>query len=240
MIFNFNGKKLSVIILSIIMLIAFWSCTTVPDNPQAAMKKASNPYPMYYGQGSGASSIEAINSARREAVKSAAAALLTPASVLGQEDELNALMDSIKDFTPYVRTDSQVNIESSSEGGFYYHIGVRVNLSLLADKLKSSDILGGQIDGKEGNAYSLPDQPAPAGKQNAAIEQKGYYKTDNAATNSEDKETVSKAAAEAVPEATTEELAIISEYLDSLTYMVYFNEETSDNTFSLESCSNKC
>ena len=52
-------------------------------------------------------------------------------------------------------------LESSQDDGFYINLGVMVNLSVTASELRAADILGGQVDGREGNTYLLPDQAAP-------------------------------------------------------------------------------
>ncbi len=225
MLFKQRCKNQNFLIILIIILAVFGaSCTTTGSSDQAVTSRGDlNPNPVYYAEGSGDSAIEAMNAAKRKAVKAAAADLLGEAASSGQGEELDSFINSISDFTPYIIRDSQENIDSSSSGGYYYYLGIKINLQAVAEKLKSEDILGGQIDGREGNEYSLPDQKKPSVKVADAA---GVEATAEANV-AEEQRVVERI----IPEATAEELAVIREYLDSLTYMVYFDEESAANPF---------
>jgi len=211
----------------LVLLFAAMSCST-PGKASAGPaegKPSGSTEPVYFGYGEGPGSIEAIQNAKKDAVQTAAADLLGRAAANGQKEELAYFFNSINDIEPYVIAGSQETVESRNDDGFYYHLGVRVNLEVLASKLKSSDILGGQIDGKEGNIYRLSDQDSPEKPVSAAEISTPPQKAEVAEVEEP------APAAEALPKASVEELKIISEYLDSLTYMVYFNEETEADPF---------
>lgn len=225
---RFNRLASAAMIALIVFTAA--SCTTVEQQNTAGSSKTAtgSSEPMYYGYGSGENSIEAIQLAKKNAAEKAAVDLLGPAAAEGQGAELSDFFASINDIEPYIIAGSQETVESRSGDGFYFHLGIRVNLDVLASKLKASDILGGQIDGREGNDYRLIDQPSPVKTSDAAVverpaelELRTSEKDDRAAVETDD----------AMPEATAEELKIIRDYLSSLTYMVYFNEETAVDSF---------
>lgn len=216
-----------VIIKAVLLVIIFSSvsCMTVSDNydiSENRVKNSSSPTPVYYGQGSGSTSINAMQAAKKDAVGKAAVDLLGNAAASGQKAEITVLLDSINDFDPFVLKTDMETIDSKGGDGFYYYLGLRINLSSLAAKLKSSDILGGQIDGLDGNEYSLPDQPTPVVKSDNPAD----VSVSSNAGKVEDEPIITK-----IPETSAEELAIISEYIDSLTYMVYFDENVEADPF---------
>ena len=204
---------------ALFLMVSAVSCMTISEAPVQKAAKSGSPTPVYYGEGSGDTSINAMQAAKKEAVGKAAADLLGKAAISGQKDEITALLDSINDFDPFILKTDIETLDSRSTDGFYYYLGLRIDLAGLAAKLQASDILGGQIDGRSGNEYRLPDQPAPS-----------VIRTESAAAppvNKPEEKVIEKA----VPEASAEELALISDYINSLTYMVYFNEQTEADPF---------
>jgi len=197
---------------------ALLSCVTMPDS--VGSRRESSSAPMYYGSGSGDSSIVAMAAAKKLAVRQAARDLLGGAAV---EDEINMLFDSIEDFDPYILKESQQTIESSSGDTFFYHLGIRINLEALAAKLITNDILGGQISGQSDVIYILRDQAAPVlstgpvGKDGPSSEVSGRNSTNEGEAAESGSYTVAS-------KITAEEFAVIRRYLDGLSYMVYFND----------------
>ena len=203
-----------------VIISGLFSCASSGGASNSVPESAGkiNSTPMYYGYGSGNTSLEAISDARREAVGAAAADMLGKAAYKGQEEQLSALLDSISDFNPYVLKETQTTLDSSSGNGFSFQLGIRINLTALAAMLKSNDILGGQVDGTENAIYSLPDQKRP--------------KVDSASPAEEDVQTADEPVKqESVPEISAEELSVIRDYLDSLTYMVYYDDEVAADPF---------
>ena len=226
--------KQAATVLAVLVLISAVSCTTVTTaGAGSPAAQTSGSSPMYYGYGSGGSALEAMAAAKKAAVRQAAEDLLGKASTQGQKQDLDGFFDSVRDFNPYIYRDTQQTVNSSSEGTYSYTLGMRVNLDALASSLKAENILGGQIDGREGNAYSLADQPAPAGSsvKTETSAQAASVKSEKPSSNEPAAETVAENETAAVINATPEELAAVREYIDKLSYMVYFNEETASDPF---------
>jgi len=220
-----NKLKIIPAAAAVLSALFLFSCATAAETGVGAVISGS-PTPVYYGTGSGSTSIDAIQQAKKAAVKKAAEDLLGTAAAKAQKSEIEELFTSISDIEPFTVAGSMETLESSQDDGFYINLGVMVNLSVTASELRAADILGGQVDGREGNTYLLPDQAAPrvAKKpdktetvQPAAAEEK-----------SGGQESVEAPAEQPVySDVTADELAIINDYLDSLMYMVYFDEDSS-------------
>ncbi|MDC7228370.1 MAG: DUF6175 family protein [Spirochaetales bacterium] len=222
-----TGKKMisavSAAALTALILI-FSSCATIEQTPSGGTAEVSgSSEPLFYATGSGETSIQAINNAARNAVRAAAEDLLGGAASDGQQTELEDFFISVKDIEPFIVSGSQETLESRSENGFYYHMGFRINLDVLALRLADADILGGQIDGREGISYRLDDQKRPAVKSAAE------NKTSTPQPVAEQTQQVP--VEELIPEVTAEELSIIRDYLDSLTYMVFYNTDTETDAY---------
>ena len=222
-----NYKKLSAVIAALLLVFLSFSCVTTGGQEDAAAldQSGTNPAPMYYGYGTGNTSLEAITDARREAVRAAAEDLLGRASYKGQREEVEQLLAEVNDFTPFVRKESQQTLNSTSGDGYSYQLGIRIELSALAAFLQENDILGGQIDGRADMSYSLPDQSAPK-LQTAEETGKAEVQTEKPAA-----EPVGTDAPREAQDISAEEMAVIRDYLDSLTYMVYYDETIEADPF---------
>ena len=213
----------------ILMLFSFSACVSVSQKPAdtGTSGKGGVAEPVYYGEGGGENSIDAIQTAKKAAVRLAAEDLLGRASVRNQKEELSVFFDSINDIEPYVVDGSMNIIDSINSDGFYTYLSVSVNLDYLAVKMSASGITGGQVSGAEGEEYSLPNQKAP---RHSDVQQADAAKPVKSAADMGDggKEEPSAGPAGNKPGAaadlSAEELGIIRDYIDSLTYMVYFND----------------
>ncbi|MBI9107630.1 MAG: hypothetical protein JEZ04_12860 [Spirochaetales bacterium] len=205
------------LIFTVVIFSGLMSCQTVSDSGMG--KKVTSSAPIYYGTGSGDSAFMAMECAKRNAVRQAADDLLGLLAAFVHGAELDLLFDSIEDFGPYLLNDTQQTIDSRSNEEFYYHLGIRINLEALAAKLIANDILGGQIDGSLSAVYILNDQPPPDLSTGPA-----EYKAEAASYQNRPAENTAFQAV--VPDVSAAELEVISRYLDNLTFMVYFNEQT--------------
>ena len=211
-------------VIFLIIISIFTSCTTTGGQTPGmnSVNKSGSAEPVYYGSGSGANSIEAMQSAKKDAVRKAAEDLLGKSATRGQKEELSVFFDSINDIEPYIVANSLSTVESRSSDDFYLYIGVKVDLEVLAAKLTSVDILGGQVTGAEGLVYLLPDQPAPETVEAKPAAEPRVVEEKSAGT-----EEIEEFAADV----SVEELQIIGDYLDSLTYMVYVDAVTEADPF---------
>lgn len=214
-------------LLSMIFLttLVFACATTSGPAPGAgpAAGPAESPTPMFYGQGSGGSSVEAMNNAKKIAVRKAAEQLIGIAPSMAKKGELDTLFNGIGDFNPYVVRGSQKELASGKDGdSYFYHLGVRVDLKAVGGLLMNNMILGGQIDGRTGVAYKLADEAAPPVEA----------KPEPAAASGDSGAVPAAPPAEnPMEEASPEDLAFIEQYMGNLTYMVYFDEAKVSDPF---------
>jgi len=224
-----NRKGLAALAAGILISVIFFSCAGTPSGKGAPAAQGPTSQPLFYGYGKADSSIKAMNLGKKEAVRKAADALLGVAVATVKKTELDQFFDGVKDFNIYVYPETLISLSSGQEGdGFYYHLGVRVNLEALGNSLKSNMLLGGQVTGQVGVAMTLPDEKAPAGTTAQASAPAGTTAAGAPAQGS-------PAAPPAdLPEPTPEEQRFVEQYMTGLTYMVYYNEDSPTDPFLMK------
>ncbi len=206
-------------IFIIIVLIAAAGVLSCVSTGEAAVSGQSD-RPLYYGSSKGDSAIKAMNAAKLESVRKAADDILEKAASSAKREELDNLFDSVSDSNAFIFKNTLTTLDQGKEGNFYfYNLSVRINLEALANFLMANDIYGGQIDGSSVVNIRLPDETAP------------FYAADKKEGTVEKEREPSSAESSMPSDADSKEMAFIDEYLNRLTYMVYYNEEIEEDTF---------
>ena len=226
-----KGRAFSLLGVLLILGLLF-SCAS-SGTPASSGPAVAGPtdQPMFYGYGKADSATKAMNLAKKEAVRKAADQLIGIAAAMGKKGDLDQFFNDVKDFNIYVFPATVVKIDSGQDDqGFYTTLGVRINLTALANSMKASMIMGGQITGRADASYALADEAAPAGAavvEAAPAAAKGEAPVEEPAPAAEP-------AKDVIEVATAEELEFIEDYLGDMTYMVYYNEDQPVDPFLMK------
>ena len=207
------------IFLTVVLTIAFTGCASLETPATGGLSET----PLYYAVGTGGSALEAINTAKTEAVYNTIRDLLGPSGLAANRDKIPLVLGSVN-INSLVLNETLKTISQGREGNSYYcEISVRINLAALAALLRSRDIYGNEITPDGTKIVMLPDKPVPARPEGSktAPAQTGSPVGGNGEVSSRDE----------ADSATAEERRIIDNYVRTMTYMVYFNEETVKDPF---------
>lgn len=188
--------------------------------------------PLMYGQGSGESAVVALQSAKLNIIQKAAERILGTAAASANRDELAALFGMDFETNMFIIRDSVELISRGSEAAsFFASLKARVDLSALASFLRSNNILGGQVL-PQGTTPVLEDEQTPLWARQSSSGTVEQSQT----LPSEEKAAVSEAVEEVVEETslTEEEKARVREYMENLSFLVYFDPETETDPFLMK------
>ena len=223
--------KLSTLIIATVFIFSCVSTGPLPDRESDT--------PVYYGQGMGASANGALNAAKAQVVRRAADRLLGTAPATANREELDSLFSGDNDMNMFIVRDSLELISRSGEGDrFSASIKVRVDLNSLSGFLKSKDIIGGQVL-PQGGKLALADEQKPVwATQAPPVETpvKPAEKTDAGNRDSGKSSALVGVRPEAVDdsELSEEDLARVREYVENLSFVVYFDTETKTDPFLMK------
>jgi hypothetical protein len=182
---------------------------------------------MYYGTGSAETQTGAMNTAKMRAVRKAVQDALGPASAAANKQKIEELFPLDENANPYVLSDTMEVIDRGGGGETYsVTLGVRVNMEPVARVLRGGGVFGGKVL-PQGGVVKLQDQKAPAAAAGTQEQQAGEQEPAETAMAEEPS---TEAPAEKEP-INPQEAEIIRNIVDTMSYMVYFNEETEDDPF---------
>lgn len=179
----------------------------------------SSGVPLYYGYGEGTSMIASLNEAKISAVKKAVEEMIGTASEAAHKQELAQSLYAAETANSYVKNESLEIISRKELGGSWQtEIMVEANLSAIERTLRDMDIFGGKL---------TPGSPFGSGSEGAV----GSKKPDTAASST------AQTASETTDETALapEEQEFINRYVENMTYMVYFDEASTEDPFLMES-----
>jgi hypothetical protein len=195
-------------------LLLLASCASAPPasspGPQAAKQAAVPEEKVYEGAGRDASMLKAMNAAKMDAVRKAVIDLIGVANEKANQTKLQEVLYNTANPNAYVNNESFETTRKDKAGDDYIiEARVAVKMKAVESTLKAQGIMGGE---------GLTEQQATgAAAKDAAAAQAG-----------KDEEPV------AGTEPTAEEKRFIARYVDNMTYMVYFNEEGSEDPFYMK------
>lgn len=202
---NIPTRVLPILFLIVLLV----SCATSGSNA------GPTDAPMFYGYGKGTTVTRSLNVAKQEMLRKVIEIILSEEVRAAKSADLDRLFYSNERLNAYFFSDSLVIVEQGKENDtFYSRIGMRVNLDALVRTLEGNDIYGGMV--VPGAEIRLNDAPLPTASR------KAQPSTEVVPT------TPVKPAVDPVV------TAVIDEYLDSLTFLVYFDTEADVDPFLMK------
>ena len=213
-------KKLLIItLLTVLLMSLLVSCVSTPTAapsapaPAGTEKGADKPVE-YEGTGKNSSMLTAMNLAKMDAVRKAVIDMIGVANEQANQGKLNEVLYSTKNPNAYILADTYETTRKEKVGDDYlFECRVAVNLKAVESTLKAHGLYG--------EAVSTTQETAQA-----ASDSKG--KTESAAS------VIDEISSPGDVELNAEEKKFIARYVSNMTYMVYFNEETAEDPFSMK------
>ena len=213
-------KKIATAAFGAALFLFLASCASAPSAVPAGSQGASVPAAAandkekeYAGAGKDPSLLGAQNKAKMDAVKKAVIDLIGKANEEANRDALESVLYNTKNPNAFVVNDSYKSTRKDKSGDDYVvEATVLVRMDAVQATLKANGLLGGE-------------KPVAGGKTEAAAA---------------DSKSATEAAAkklDEVPadESTPEEKKIIRDYVEHMTYMVYFAEQKGMDPFYMKS-----
>ncbi|MCF7929089.1 MAG: DUF6175 family protein [Spirochaetales bacterium] len=184
---------------------------TVPSEPSGG--SGEEPAGVYKGSGTSDSLLKALNAAKMDAVQKAVVDLIGSSSEDANHEQLDELIYSSSNPNAFIKKETMETLRKDNLGTiddpeYVMEIMVEVNTGAVRSVLDANGITGTPGEGGDAAQAALGEG---AGTGAAA-------------------ETSSSAS-----EPTPEEKKVIDRYIDSMTYLVYFNEESEEAPFLLKS-----
>ncbi len=203
----------SVIVIGIVIF-SLSSCMSV-QKVKVSVREKSTPGKFYTGIGKSGSFLEAINRSKMDAVRKAVIDMIGPQREAASHQKLKEVIYDSHNPNAFVFTDT-FKITRKDKIGSQYVVECRVSVNIQAvkDTLRANGLLESSI-AKGAKATNLE-------------------KSGNAGSK---KVSSSGLPVEETPSAeglTTQEKALIYNYIKGMTYMVYFNEENGKDTFYMK------
>jgi len=216
------------LILILTLSIGFISaCSTGPSTRETQ--------DVYLGAGVGATLGEAINSAKMDAVRKAVIDMIGPAEEAANAAALQEVLYSTRNPNAYVFNETLEPLRKGGsliDGEMHYELRIRVNTVAIRNTLEANGI---PRDNGPGPSQAEPGSTASRAEDTVPAESAGRSEPSTPVN-------VEPAAGD-WEDVTPEEERFIRRYVDTMTYMVYFNDEsalrTRDGAFLMRSAVNQ-
>jgi len=213
-------------ILAGVLLVVFLSaCATAPParpGEDAGLAEPERPAErVYEGAGKDVSMLQAMNISKMDAVRKAVIDMIGVASERAGRDKLDEVLYGTSNPNAYILKDTYETLRKDKVGEEYLiEARMAVNLKAVESTLRAHGLFGGE-------AVTEADKTG------------GEASTPSAGEASTPSSGAAAASAEATAEDSGEELTagekrIIARYVNAMTYMVYFNEEASEDPFYMK------
>ncbi len=212
---------------AVAVFVALTGCASAPaaKAPGAVAPSAAKPT-IYSGAGESESLLKAMNGAKMDAVKKAVVAMIGPAEEQANRAKLTEVLYNTSNPNAYVDNAAMETLRKDKIGEkFIYEIRIPVNLQAVESTLRANGILK---DPTARDSVQAAAQAAVRPEGVAAPTTAAAAATTAAAAATAAKELETPAVYE---EATPEEKNFLRRYIDNLTYMVYFNEDSREDAF---------
>ncbi len=210
-------KSLFGLIALPLLFVFLLSCLSAPP---ATVPPPQGPQPMpeekvYEGAGKDTSMLTAMNMAKMDAVRKAVIDMIGVANEQANQEKLQEVLYNTKNPNAFVNNESFETLRKDKIGDEYiFEARVAVKMRAVESTLKAHGLFGEAATAQE-----------KTGEAAAAA----------AVTTAEGAETIDEITAQ--PEAvdlTAEEKRIIARYVNNMTYMVFFNEEATEDPFYMK------
>jgi hypothetical protein len=211
-------KKVLVISLLTVLLISLLvSCVSTPTAapaPAAGTDKGTAEPVEYEGSGKNSSMLTAMSLAKMDAVRKAVIDMIGVANEQANQGKLDEVLYSTKNPNAYILADTYETIRKEKVGDDYlFECRVAVNLKAVESTLKAHGLYGEAVSTTQETAQAASDSEG---------------KTESAAS------IIEEVSSPGDVELSAEEKKFIARYVSDMTYMVYFNEETAEDPFSMK------
>ena len=195
------------------------SCTGGPSTtvqaPQTGAAAAVPEEKVYEGAGQDASMLKAMNMAKMDAVRKAVIDLIGVANEQANQEKLQEVLYNTQNPNAFVNNDTFETLRKDKIGDDYiFEARVAVKMRAVESTLKAHGLYG--------EAVTTQEKTGAAAVASAEATKEGAEAIDEitAQTGGE--------------ELTAEEKRIIARYVNNMTYMVYFNEEATEDPFYMK------
>lgn len=195
------------------LIILLYSCATAGKHGRVS------DVPLFYGYGTGSTVTQSLNAAKQDVLTQVIDIILSKEVRAAKYHELDRLFYSTTQPNAFFLSDSiEIVTRGKKDEEFYSHIRIRVDLKAVVRALEGNDIYGGMVVPGAAD-LRLEDRKPPA-----AASAGPDAKSQAGGTGRE----------EVKPTTNPERAAVIHAYLDSLTFLVYFDTGTGVDPFLMK------
>ncbi|MFP4300848.1 MAG: hypothetical protein ACLFPW_01865 [Spirochaetaceae bacterium] len=222
-----NGRRVTVVAIAVLTAILA-GCASAPESPS---RQSADPQvqEVFSGQGRASSLAQAMADAKMDAVRNAVIDMIGAQTeernrALLEEELYNARNPNAYVYPETMETLRKENVGSTEELDFIYEVRIRVNRPAIDTVLRRNGITGEGATAEEraeGRAQDLVEEAQESGSDSPERAPEG---TDRLETQEGD-----------FPEVGPEEERFIRRYVDTMTYMVYYDEESTQDEFLMRS-----
>ena len=206
------------IIAGVLLVVFLAACaTSPPSQPGGGAAEVERPSErVYEGAGKDASMLQAMNLSKIDAVRKAVIDMIGVGNEKANREKLDELLYGTANPNAYIIKETYETLRKDKIGEEYViEARMAVNLKAVESTLRAHGLFGGET-------VTGGDKTGEAAAASAASTAEAAQATDEVA------------AADSGEELTAEEKRIIARYVNSMTYMVYFNEEASEDPFYMK------
>ena len=188
--------------------------TTIPA-PEAGGAESLPEEKVYEGAGQDASMLTAMNMAKMDAVRKAVIDMIGVANEQANQEKLQEVLYNTRNPNAFVNNETFETLRKDKIGDDYvFEARVAVKMRAVDSILKANELYG---------------------ETRSTEEKTGEAAAASAATTAEGAETLEEITAQTgAVELTAEEKRIIARYVNNMTYMVFFNEEATEDPFYMK------
>lgn len=225
-------KKSSSFWGSMAIIFLFAACASAPAVKEPGVVPPAAGPAVYNGAGESESLLKAMNGAKMDAVRKAVIAMIGPAEEQAHGEKLNEVLYSTANPNAYVDNAAMETLRKDKIGENYiYEIRIPVRISAVESTLKAHGILKDPSarDSAQAAAQAALRPDAVAAPVTAAPVAAAPVPGASALALREEVDTPA-----VYEEATPEEKNFLRRYIDNLTYMVYFSEDSAEDAFLMK------
>ena len=212
-------KSLSGLIALPMLILFLISCAGGPSKtiptPQAGGAEPMPEEKVYEGAGQDASMLKAMNMAKMDAVRKAVIDMIGVANEQANREKLQEVLYNTQNPNAFVNNETFETLRKDKIGDDYiFEARVAVKMRAVESTLKANGLYGETVTKQE--------KTGEAAEASAAATVEGAAALDEISAQTEG------------VELTAEEKRIIARYVNNMTYMVYFNEEATEDPFYMK------